>query len=375
MTNDDFFGERTQRSEIKMEIVKKYFLAWANVMIGYIKKYPQRYSGRIAYIDLFAGQGHYDDGTPSTPILVLSEALKKPEISSRLISRFNDANPKYANSLNSAIQAIPNINQMKHQPIITNEAVDDELARIFETIKFDPALFFFDPFGYKGLSLKLLASVIKDFGCDCIFFFNYKRINAALQNMKFNDHMNALFGRNRANDLKVKLVGLKSIEREDVIMRELYDAIKEIGGDFMHPFRFMDVTGNRTSHHLIFVSKHIRGYEIMKNITAKCSSSEEQGVPNYEFAPPRAEQIDMFPAKPLDDLKTMLLEEFEGNNISVKKIMDKHKVGRPFKENHYKQVLKELEFDGQVQIAPPAAERRRDTLKDDAIVTFPRKKV
>src|SRR5207248_10024637 len=36
---------------------------------------------------------------------------------------------------------------------------------------------FVDPFGYKGLSLQLVNSVIKDWGCDCVFFFNYNRIS------------------------------------------------------------------------------------------------------------------------------------------------------------------------------------------------------
>ena len=172
MTNQDFFEERTQRSRIKMEIVEKYFLAWANVMLGNIKRNPQKGSGRIAYIDLFAGKGCYDDGTPSTPILVLSEALKNPEIAERLVTRFNDGNSEYAESLRSEISAIPGIEQMKYPPSVTNTEVSDEIAVIFEQMKFVPTLFFFDPWGYKGLSLKLLGAVIKDFGCDCIFFFN-----------------------------------------------------------------------------------------------------------------------------------------------------------------------------------------------------------
>lgn len=187
--------------------------------------------------------------------------------------------------------------------------------------------------------------------------------------------MDALFGEERANSLRTRLVGLKSIEREETIMKELYNAIIEIGGNYIHPFRFKDETGNRTSHQLIFVSKHIRGYQFMKDITAKYSSSMDQGVPDYKYAPQKVHQLDMFKPSPLDDLKKMLLEEYAGHEMQVKEVFDQHNVGRRFRENHYKQVLRELEDEGKVRIDPPATERRKGTLKDDAVVTFPERNV
>ena len=45
--------------------------------------------------------------------------------------------------------------------------------------------------------------------------------------------------------------------------------MKEIGGEFLLPFRFRNIKGNRISHHLVFVSKHRKGYNIMKEIMAK----------------------------------------------------------------------------------------------------------
>ena len=38
MANEDFFDERTEQSEIKTEIVRKYFWAWAKIMISNAKK-------------------------------------------------------------------------------------------------------------------------------------------------------------------------------------------------------------------------------------------------------------------------------------------------------------------------------------------------
>jgi hypothetical protein len=69
--------------------------------------------------------------------------------------------------------------------------------------------------------------------------------------------MDALFGTERAAELRQKLTGLSPDQRETLILEELSQAIKEMGGKFVLPFRFK--RGNRTSHSLIFVSKHFKG--------------------------------------------------------------------------------------------------------------------
>jgi three-Cys-motif partner protein len=65
--------------------------------------------------------------------------------------------------------------------LLTGE-IDDEAARYFNETKLIPSFSFIDPFGYKGLSLNIIKGVIKDWGCDCVFFFNYNRINAGIGN-------------------------------------------------------------------------------------------------------------------------------------------------------------------------------------------------
>ena len=61
-----------------------------------------------------------------------------------------------------------------------------------------PILAFIDPWGYKGLTLRLVDAFLKDWGCDCLFFFNYGRINAGLSNPMVHAHMAALFGEHQA---------------------------------------------------------------------------------------------------------------------------------------------------------------------------------
>jgi hypothetical protein len=51
--------------------------------------------------------------------------------------------------------------------------VDEQVTQLIERTHLPPTLSFLDPFGYKGLSNRLIQAYLKDFGCECIFFFNY----------------------------------------------------------------------------------------------------------------------------------------------------------------------------------------------------------
>ena len=167
----------------------------------------------------------------------------------------------------------------RHKPQIFTHEVGSDIVGLFEDVKLVPTLFFVDPWGYKGLSLRLVNSVLKDWGCDCIFFFNYSRINMGLNNDAVREHMNALFGETRADELRRRLSPLEPRERELTIVETLCQALRDMGPEYVLPFCFKDDRGSRTSHHLIFVSKHFKGYEIMKEIMAKESTNAEQAWP------------------------------------------------------------------------------------------------
>ena len=161
--------------------------------------------GKLAYIDLYAGPGRYKNGAASTPLLVLQTAIDHPKLSQMLVACFNDADPNHAGALQAEIDKLAGIEKLRLKPQVTCGEIDEESAKYFSETSLIPAFSFVDPFGYKGLSSKILKGVIKDWGCDCVFFFNYSRINAGISNPVVTSHMDALFGRDRAEDLRAKL--------------------------------------------------------------------------------------------------------------------------------------------------------------------------
>ncbi len=368
--NNNFFEESKESSQVKTRIVEKYFWAWAKVIIPHAKERKSN----IGYVDLFAGPGRYDDGSKSTPILVLEKAIREKDISDMLVSIFNDIKLEFVQNLEDVINSIPGIDNLKNKPIVINKEVGKEVAQILESVKTVPTLFFVDPWGYKGLSLQLISSAVKNWGCDCIFFFNYNRINMGINNEKVEEHMNALFGSERAEELRHSLQTMHPLERELTIVEAISQSLKSEGGEYVLPFCFKKGDGERPSHHLIFVSKHKRGYQIMKDIMAKESTDSEQGVPSFEYTPATEKQLLLFGySRPLDDLAEMLLTNYAGRTMAMKQVFDVHNVGTPYISRNYKEILAKLEAQGKIQTDPPANKRRKNTFADTVKVTFPPK--
>ena len=167
MATDNFFDESREQSAVKTAIVAKYFWSWSKVII------PQALKGKekkIAYLDLFAGPGRYQDGTKSTPLIILERAIQDEAMSKMLVTLFNDKDGNNAQGLQTAIDALPGVGKLKFRPQVWNKEVGSEMVKVFASMRLVPTLFFVDPWGYKGLSLQLVNSVLKDWGCDCIFF-------------------------------------------------------------------------------------------------------------------------------------------------------------------------------------------------------------
>jgi three-Cys-motif partner protein len=369
-----FFDEQREQSLVKAAIVAKYFDAWSRVMIANAAKgIPIT---RLAYIDLFAGPGRYKDGFKSTPLMVVERAIADDALSQLLVPMFNDADPDNVASLQSCLNALSGRDRLKHEPMVLCSEVGRDAEAMFINAQGCPTFSFIDPFGYKGLSRGIIQSVVKNWGCDCVFFFNYSRINAGINNDSVRHHMDALFGAARISRMREVLTNCAPHERETFVLEELAQALGELGASYMLPFRFRRPDGSRTSHALVFVTKNLLGYRIMKDIMAGESSTEDQGVPSFEYSPADARCPLLFSLnRPLDALAGELITKFAGRTLSMKAIFEGHHVGTPFIERNYKYVLGQMEGQGHVVANPPAhlrpIRKGERTFSDKTIVTFP----
>jgi len=378
MSTDSFFDEQKEQSLVKATITAKYFDVWASIIINAQNNSVWRRGttvDRIAYIDLFAGPGRYKDGSSSTPVMILERAIKNDNFRKRLVSVFNDKDEDNVQSLKKTIEEIEGIKTLAYAPKILNNEVGDAIVKDFESRKLIPTLFFVDPWGYAGLSLRLINSVVKDWGCDAVFFFNYTRITAGISNPLVEPHMRALF--EDQFDLLVETVnGLPPKERESQIIESLCQAIKGYGTRFTLPFRFKDENGTRTKHHLIFVSKNFRGYDEMKKIMYKESTNHTDGVASFEYNPRdlvSSEQQLLFQlSAPLSELGEGLLHSYKGRTIGLGQLYEEHSVDKPFVMKNYKDVLGQMVVNNVIQaVGKNGKPPKKGSFADHMTITFP----
>ncbi len=269
------------------------------------------------------------------------------------------------------------LTRLKYKPKFYNAEVGDEIARMFGGMNLVPTFFFVDPWGYKGLSLNLVSSIIKDWGCDCVFFFNYNRISMGVGNDAIKQHMASIFGEDGLSVLREESSrAMSPTEREIIVVQALCQALKNNGSRFVLPFRFKNDEGTRTSHHLIFITKNFLGYDIMKGIMAKESTDSKHGVANFEYNPrdTRYKQGSLFDmlSKPLDELRGMLLKDYAGRTIDFLALYEEHSVDKPYIKKNYQEVLREMLEAGLITAENPETHKppRKGTFAEKMRITF-----
>jgi three-Cys-motif partner protein len=352
ISTTEFFQEQRVQSRVKSEIVSKFVRAWAQVLINHQKKSRQK--PKVAYIDLFSGPGTYEDDSRSTPLFVIEEALKHKWMREALCVFFNDRDRTNIQSLQQEIFALDKIESLANKPTFYNEEASIKLIDSFRLSPDVPQFFFLDPFGYKSISLELLQRAFQARACDCAFFFNYRRIIAALNNPAMAANMTKLFGADRAQDLRQRLEAIHSAKRrEEMVLQVLEETLTGIGITHFIAYPFRSEEARRATHHLVYVTKHAKGLEIMKDIMGRASTRHEEGVPVFGFSEQEPHPM-LFTPTPIADLERMLEKEFQGKSMTVGDIFSVHHKGKPYILPNYQEALKRLEESGKVVADPPA---------------------
>jgi hypothetical protein len=110
----------------------------------------------------------------------------------------------------------------------------------------------------------------------------------------------------------------------------------------------------------------------MKDIMAKESSTEDQGVPSLTYSPADYSMPLLFSLqRPLDQLQSSLLKDFAGQELSVGEIYERHSVDTPYIRKNYKECLSQLEAEAKVAVRSLKGTRRKGTFADHLLVRFP----
>lgn len=350
---EDFFKTQTISSRIKANIVAEYFPQYCKILL----KKPQR---EIRYLDLFAGPGIYDDQSQSTPILIANSCANDPVLPKKVRFLFNDN--QFSDQLRNNFFKHISPGTFFYEPIFGDKTVGEDeqilkyLTKNIITPNPHPTLLFFDPWGYKGIDTLVLAKFLENWGNEIFLFVNIKRIHAAIVNNKFDELMLSLFPTS-INELRINRRYKATVyERLNLIMENLACEFKKaVKGDLYHcAFKFQEEDSHATSHYIIHFTKHIKGYELVKQIFYDYdnigASLDKDG--NYTFdAKKMGKSICMlnFGDENIELLSENLLHKYNGSSITAKSLFEEHHPTTKYCGSHYAKTLRWMLANGKIK--------------------------
>ncbi|KAA2224003.1 three-Cys-motif partner protein TcmP [Chryseobacterium sediminis] len=354
MKENHFFENQTISSKIKASIISEYFPSYCSIITS---KYQPK---QIRYIDLFAGPGFYEDGNPSTPILIGKHCSKIELLRQNVKMIFNDN--YYHDALKTNFKnEFPEGTFAKS--IHFGKSTVGESTAITEFLKANthsgarnrskndfPSLLFIDPFGYKGIETLVLAEFLKNWGNEIFIFVNTKRIHPALENDKFEGLMQDLFPttfKKLKNDRRFKAT---VPEKLNLIIDSLGDEYKTHLGQkiFYTAFKFQEEDVDATSHYILHLTKGARGYDLIKTTYNDFANvgTVFDGVNTYTFDAKKYETEinELFDEKSIniDKLADELLLKYKNKQLAASQLFDEHQISGLYSRYHYTEALRKL---------------------------------
>lgn len=241
----DLFDQKKPQTVSKHKIFENYLEPWAKIIAN--QKWKDAY-----YIDAFAGTGKYiKTGEVGSPVIAAQILLKcqKPRCKFHCICVEKDSK-RYKILKNSIKRFIGKLNIE-----IYNGEFLDFIQTILDRIKNFPAFFFVDPEGFSGMDFETIEAILNLSSKEIFINFQYNAIQRWLKAPKVENTITTLFGTSN----------YKKCEHE-VELIELYKKQLRQTGAFVWYFKNKFPNKNRTLYYLIYATKNITGFKIMKHV-------------------------------------------------------------------------------------------------------------
>lgn len=344
-------------TQAKHELLTRYLDAWFPILASW--------SAKVLFIDGFAGPGSYVSGEPGSPRLAVESAVGRQKMleNSQVMFLFNESDRKRFALLDEwAKDDAPSL-MPENFTIFTRNQPFRDLATEIVTSRGDgrlvPTFAFVDPFGFKGVPIDLIGSLVRDKRSELFILFSYNSVNRWVTFEDQDHNLGELFG---CTDYKAA-DGLAAAERK-AFLADLYEQqLKRIGG-FAYVSRFeMIESRGRTSYFLYHCTRSLKGLEVMR--TAMWAIDPHRGS---QFSDRVAGLEPLFDT-PLDfDLGERLVERFRGQSVGIDVLERFVLTDTPFAPNHLrKPTLKPLQEQGMIVCT---GQKRKGTYPKGVTITF-----
>lgn len=346
-----------EHTRAKHQLLCSYLNAWFPILAR------SQTSGRVVFIDGFAGPGVYDGGEPGSPLVALntlvSHSYFKNLSSTEFVFRFIEADEDRHLSLQNAVQRYWQDRAGEKPANIHVDCIRGEFATVASdgtrlNSNGAPTLAFIDPFGWSGVPMSVVRDLMAFDRCEVIFNFMHEQVNRFVHDSRPNiaNHFTELFG--TTNEEHRRAAELARQPRKK-FLRDLYARqLQEVCGfNFVRPFEMVDPKRNRTVYYLMYGTRHPKGLEVMKE-----PMWEVDPIGGARFSGYAGDQPVLFEPEPnLQPLREALLHEFASKTVSIKEIERFVIEQTDYKATHYKRVLQDLETEELIHCISPRSRR------------------
>jgi three-Cys-motif partner protein len=345
----------------KIEIVRQYLVRWFQIL-GLKHR-----SGRLVYIDGFAGPGAYTNTSDSSPLAALRAAAQALQSTPAIGSKefcflFTEKEQWCAEHLRAVIKKEVLPRQIQWD--VRQESFEDGVGGILKEIRLNgqqlaPTFAFIDPFGATGLPFRVIQEILSYPSCEVLLNLDsdgIARLFKASDFAKNEAHLHSLFGDGTWRSVLHPSAGIRELSRQ--ILTLYKQRLRSITGvRYVFAFAMHDANG-RLSYHLVFASQHPLGLEKMKEAM---ESVDKSGL--YTFSDATAGQSELpFDFKLPDAFARRMLATLRGTPRPYSQFHDYALNETPFRNP--KSMLEHLKQQGVVDVVWKGAPTKRGFPED-----------
>ncbi len=348
----------------KHAILHRYLSAWLPIMTSW--------NGRVVYIDGFAGPGKYKGGEDGSPLIALMAARDhRVKMKAEIVFTFVEKDKKRYEHLRNVVKKIAHTLPKNFKWECIHGSFSGEMAILMNRLeeqknRLAPSLVFIDPFGFAHTPFSTIERVMQNQRCEVLITFMYEEINRFLGHRDHEATYDALFGTEKWRDV---LPIADPNERRRMIHDIYRDRLTQSAGiQYVRSFEMLNMR-NRTDYFLFFGSNQLTGLEKMKQAMWRIDPAGTYQFSDYTDA---KRTSNLFPDEPdYELLKTMILDEFRTQEVSVTELGNFVVVHTPFLRSHFKRsILTPMETSKELEVTWAKPARKKGTFPDGTKVRF-----
>jgi len=241
----DLFQEKEAQTISKHNIFENYLEPWAKIISN------QPWVKEAYYVDAFAGRGKYKSGEEGSPVIGAKILKKYQKPTCKLHCICIERNPNRYKVLDHSLKEFEtDLNVEKYNSEFL-ACIDGILTQIGKS----PAFIFVDPEGFSGMDFDKIKAILSLSHTEVLINFQYNAVQRWLKAPKVESTITKLFG----------TPDYKKLRKESDLIK-LYKAQIRKTGAFVWYFRNRFPRKNRTFYYLVYATKNITGFKIMKAV-------------------------------------------------------------------------------------------------------------